>query len=1014
MATPLWKFLTTDIKDLVTLDTANSAADAVDAVMGLATTLKEEGPKVQQLAPLVGQLNPLLDVLNSPMGKLLGASLPFVSIGTGLLQFYLEKTQQEPTLAQTVALISQAAYLESFKEFVQSQSPTFRQRLETADRSRRDASPLPELKALGEFELSDKEARLATLYFHDSSLAQAYNDVLAARLRQLGANAKSIEIVVEQVSRGTDRHIRTALADAGESAKRLVEWYRIGGDAVFEKYASIDTYLSEQIATRPTEQVFAEAFTFRDIYVPLKAQPLTASGNPDEQKDPVVLEQWARDCLNDETKKDRVMFIQAGPGRGKSVFCRMFADWVRQHEHPRWTPILIRLRDVSVLEKDFEETLTKAVGANFAKADSGWLSDRNLRFLFLLDGFDELLMEGRTTGGLNRFLDQVGRFQAQCARNSEKGHRVLITGRTLCLQSIERSLPNNLERMEILAMDDDLQNQWFEKWSRLVSAETDYLISLLRDQRLPERVQQLAREPLLLYMLAAMHRDGELSIEMFEESDGAKAKVLIYEKTLEWVLTKQRPDWLNEDLTEIEIQGLRRILMEAGLCVVQSGMEFAAISTIESRLQEDQTAKSILEEARKRLEDSPLRNALAAFYMQSGRKGEGSVEFIHKSFGEFLCAERIVYSLIDWCQPGRNREFDIPEPEFCWGVYDLLGCHVLTPEIVEYLTALLTKHEEFQAVPLFKRLNSFYLRWCSGEFIDAPPENLPQQKMRRLREQMIAGEEVLGQRQVDLYAGLNVMILLFELHRYGQTVLAETAIDLAGNGSLENPLAFHPCGQPNTEKFDKFCLLNTIGYSQCLRLTAFLNLVGAFLGSADISGADLRNVNFFRAHLFNANLKDANLRSANLSSANLNHAHLSGANLSSAYLNNAFLRNANLRGTNLSRAHLSNAYLSNANLSSANLRSADLRSANLRSADLRSTDLRDADLRSTNLRSADLCNVDLSRADLTEAVLSDENGAIQWDDRTVWEGVKGLDQAIGVPDALKQQLGLDLQRFALE
>ncbi|NJO51350.1 MAG: hypothetical protein HC840_20055, partial [Leptolyngbyaceae cyanobacterium RM2_2_4] len=56
----------------------------------------------------------------------------------------------------------------------------------------------------------------------------------------------------------------------------------------------------------------------------------------------------------------------------------------------------------------------------------------------MLDGFDELLMEGRTSGGLEEFLRQVGRFQESCAHNSEKGHRILITGRSLSLQSIER------------------------------------------------------------------------------------------------------------------------------------------------------------------------------------------------------------------------------------------------------------------------------------------------------------------------------------------------------------------------------------------------------------------------------------------------------------------------------------------------------------------------------------------------------------------------------------------------
>ncbi|MCZ0901059.1 hypothetical protein ON021_14250, partial [Microcoleus sp. HI-ES] len=161
--------------------------------------------------------------------------------------------------------------------------------------------------------------------------------------------------------------------------------------------------------------------------------------------------------------ENKVMFVEAGPGRGKSVFCRMFADWVRQHLHPVWTPVLIRLRDIPILQKSFRETLKEAVNAGFA-SDDGWLTDRNTRYLFFLDGFDELLMEGRSSGGLEQFLKQVGQFQRDCDQNSEMGHRVLITGRTLALQGIERQMPDNLDRVEIQIMDDGLQQQWLSKW----------------------------------------------------------------------------------------------------------------------------------------------------------------------------------------------------------------------------------------------------------------------------------------------------------------------------------------------------------------------------------------------------------------------------------------------------------------------------------------------------------------------------------------------------------------------
>ncbi|MGF1461248.1 MAG: pentapeptide repeat-containing protein, partial [Leptolyngbyaceae cyanobacterium] len=888
VASRLWKFLTTDIQDLVSLDTVDSGKDAAAAVLGLAEVLQTEGPNVRQLAPLITQLDSLLDILNSPLGNIVGASLPFVSIATGLLKFYLEKAHKEPTIAQSVALVSQAAYLATVKEFLEQ--PQYQRWLEKVG-DRPAAAPVEQrLKALETLELSETQARRALLHFHESELATAYNAAFVARLVELGAQLARAEKVAIKIARDTNRLMLQTLVSCSDSVSALVEWYRIGGKAEFEKYLSIDTYLDEVIAPGPHDRVFAEPFAFKDIYVPMKAHPLTNAGEPDESQAPVELEAWARQMLNDTAQKDRVMFVQGGPGRGKSVFCRMFADWVRRYEHPRWTPILIRLRDVPILSRDFEETLAKAVDRDFTKTDSGWLTDRNVNFLFILDGFDELLLEGRTSSGLNNFLDQVGRFQEQCARNSEKHHRILVTGRTLALQAIESRMPMNLARIKILPMDDDIQRRWFERWGRLIHQDDAYLMQILQDQRLPERVTELAREPLLLYLLAAMHRDGELRLDMFAGAEGAQAKVLIYERTLDWVLTKQRAEGhrrdpqsqttlpardLNPDITELAPKNLRRILQEAGLCVVQSGMEFASIGAIEDRLSQDSTAKAFLEAAQKRLEtdDTPLRNALAAFYLQEGRQGEGSIEFVHKSFGEFLCAERIVNGLIDICQPGRNREYDINDPAFCWLMYDLLGCHVLTPEIVEYLTALLTKHPEFAAAKLHQRLYDFYWRWSDGEFIDAPPENLPQQKMRLLRERMPNREEVLGQRQVDTYTGLNTMILLFELHRFGLP-MPDIEKLVADTNPPSTSLAFNPGQMMDSEEFDATKLLRLMGMSCCLGTGAFNQLVGSFLRNADLSDADLSNADLRNADLRNAALRNADLRKADLTEARLSDEYM--------------------------------------------------------------------------------------------------------------------------------------------
>jgi tetratricopeptide (TPR) repeat protein len=323
-------------------------------------------------------------------------------------------------------------------------------------------------------------------------------------------------------------------------------------------------------------------------------------------------------------------------------------------------------------------------------------------------------------------------------------------------------------------------------------------------------------------------------------------------------------------------------MTEAALCVVQSGNECAKVAMLEARLKDsnDPVAK-LIQKAReqpslaKESEKKVLNNLLTAFYIKpaSGDKG-GSVEFTHKSFGEFLFAERLMESFLDWTRQVKRRqreEDDVSTEAMDNQIYDLLGYGNLTLEIVSYLRGLWAENSEVDWVRLFERLEHFYLRWCDGEFIDAPPENLPQYKMRLLKEQLPERETHLGLRQVDVYTGLNVMILLLELHRYAKT-----------KDELKDQIVFHPCGKPNTKEFDSSRLLRIIGYGQCLNnlydynvmLRVFLS--GAYLKEAFLNGIYLARVNLIGANLIGAKLIGAILKNADLRGADLRGAFLSG------------------------------------------------------------------------------------------------------------------------------------------
>lgn len=965
----IWQLFNTDVRELVSAETVGTTAESTSAIVELGKTLQEQGKSLEWLKPLVDNSGSLLGILCSPQVQLISSGLPVVSIGITLLKAYRERTRTEPTLEDCVAIISQAAYLESFTEILAQH-----QQLSASwsSQAKSDAALTKELQALEDFELDAETAKSAIASFPDSQLVKQYNKVLSARLQQSGLSANEADDFTESVTRNTEIYFFKALAASGDSVKPLAELYSNGGTEVIKKYDSIRVYLEKEIEPKPQETVFNETFSYRDIYVKPKARGVDANGKIDPQSEAFDLETWVKNLLfdKDPKKQSQVIFIQGGPGRGKSIFCRMFADLVRLDIYRRWTPILIRLRDIEVFQPSLEETLRSRLRYDFALRDN-WLIDSHTRFLFILDGFDELRIERSNNPSVEIFLKQVGIFQHDCQENKSMGHRFIIIGREMALHGIDR-LPPNLERVEISEMDADLQSQWFNNWRRYSDADKARAFQqfLQGNNHCPEALKELAKEPLLLYILVAMHRDDELDINKFEQASSTDAKILVYEQALNWVLKIQRSDSrhpeLNYELTKQNPEALRRLLAEAAVCITQSGRESASMQSVKARLKQDTEVSQLIEKAETQLGEKALTTAFCAFYLKSN--SSGGVEFCHKSFREFLFAERLKQSLEDWTKPDkRGKNFNIDEQILYWEIYDLLGYGGLTQEIVEYLMGLLVTSNEFRPVQLFQRLEYFYIRWCEGEFIDCTEETLPQKKLRQLQKYEI---QKLGQRQVDIYAGLNVMILLLELHRYAQQ-----------RDDLKQQIVFYPSGKAEENSWTTQ-LLRIIRYSDCCQMAIFNSVVGQFLSYADLSDVDLRGADLIRADLRDAylnyaDLSGADLRGANLRGANLRGADLSGADFSGADLSGADLSVANLRGANLSRANLSGVNLSDAYLWGAYLDGVDLRGANLRGANLRG------------------------------AYLSDEFWeGITWDENTNWKNVQGLDIAKNVPEALKQQLGL--------
>ncbi|MBD2249498.1 hypothetical protein [Nostoc sp. FACHB-888] len=318
-----------------------------------------------------------LGVLASvPSAPVVAAGLAFVGIGRQGLALLHERTNQKFEIEEWIAFACPLAYINSFNALVE-RNVLLQEKLNA---ELKEQEVKLHFHQLGQLELDNSKAEEALKQFPNSTLGQALNQELSTYLETKGIKSEIASLVTGWVAWDTYNYIKQLFYYESEDVCQTLSLMIIAAQEVRanEKYASIESYLKEQISPLPSDpllierwKVIGEEFKITEIYVPLKAQLLDSNGKPKEE-DTVDLENWVTEQLNKSETDRQVIFIQAGPGRGKSVSCKMFAERVRKELHPIWTPILIRLRDIDAFEPNIENTLRAAVRENFANRDD-WL-----------------------------------------------------------------------------------------------------------------------------------------------------------------------------------------------------------------------------------------------------------------------------------------------------------------------------------------------------------------------------------------------------------------------------------------------------------------------------------------------------------------------------------------------------------------------------------------------------------------------------------------------------------------
>jgi uncharacterized protein YjbI with pentapeptide repeats len=735
-----------------------------------------------------------------------------------------------------------------------------------------------------------------------------------------------------------------------------------------QAWARYGVWLQKQVE----EPLFLEAFSLKQVFVPLRAYYHRKIAEPGErglderlegkkntERIVVDLESELISWLAQAKKDDAIRLISGGPGSGKSSLTKMFAARLAAEGN---IPTLF----VPLHHFEPSNDLIEAVG-RFVKLD-GFLNFNPLeteyreeRLLIIFDGLDELAMQGKV--GENTAVDFVREVQRKVDRiNQQKTClQVLIDGRELVVQANDAAFRQEGQILHVLpylvAEDEDDHLQYVDPehllgqdqrqlWWEYYGKASGNGFMRLPPQLDRGNLDEITAQPLLNYLVALSLHYGKLE---FSEETNLNS---VYDNLLRSVYARGWESNQHSAIQGVEEKDFVRILEEIALATWHGNGRTTTIKEIESHCIHS-GLKELLNRFQRNFRDNPqasVTRLLTAFYFRrsdSDSDDNKTFEFTHKSFGEYLTAKRIIREvrLIHKKLISRKSDPDegCDEREALHRWVVLCSLTTMDEYLFNFIMDEVRLHYQLSSAEVcewqqtFCSLIGFML--CHG---------LP---MERLIPRPIYQEEF---RQA-LNAEDSLLAVLGAFQRITQEISNIEFPTLNAFGLLLSRLRGQRTSSVNPLSFHCLSHLNLSG----------CNLAFRDLHNADLIGANLSGTHLIGANLIGANLSEADLSEANLSGTHLSRANLSRANLSRADLSEANLSEANLSEANLSRAYLSKAYLSKANLSEANLSEANLSRASLSEANLSEANLSKASLSEANLSKANLSEANLNRADLS-------------------------------------------------
>lgn len=629
---------------------------------------------------------------------------------------------------------------------------------------------------------------------------------------------------------------------------------------------------------RVSENVFDEAFSLDQIYVPLIGYYIEKQDRsighknlfgPIENKVCVDLESEIKRWIEKGDKTDALRVLSGGPGSGKSSFTRILC--CRLAEAGLAKPIYIPLHLI-------DPTRDIATEVDRFVRDEGLLGFNPLdperkesSLLLVFDGLDELASMGKVAAQVARdFIQAVEKMLGR--RNlGEYPIFVIISGRELVIQENETEFRRPRQVLTILpylVQDDrgsysdpsgllgrDLRTVWWKTFGELTGSDFRDVPESLKVRE----IDDITAQPLLNYLVALSYRRGRLEFthRLNLNSVYEDLVVAVYERGYEKSKTYG-------PISHISQRDFARVLEEIGLAAWHSSD--GRSSSVKDILHHCQQSglqslfKSFTEGA-----EAGVTKLLAAFFFRRSGEAVGddaTFVFTHKSFGEYLTATRIIRG-VERIVLGRIRRkadpddgFDVSEALTHWA--RLTGPAPLTEYIQLFLQREIAQKDEADLIKLKEIFSEL-----SSVVVDS---GIPMERLGGLSFSMAKRQEI--------NAGVSMLIVLNAVAKALQSTVNLTFSSSTSFGTFLRRTLPQRSGPKSPLLFSALSYLDFSG--QCLDMAEFYN---ADLSYTKWIGSEVHFANFASANLLNADFTDSKLGWCRFDGATIDGTDFSRASL---------------------------------------------------------------------------------------------------------------------------------------